>query len=270
MKKYYPLIFLCVYLSVCVSCEKAEYSPNQVKTPNTPSELNRKNIERLLSTSSGNNQTIRIAYTGDSQRYYDDAVAFKDKVNSMQGIDMVILAGDITDFGLRQEFEWVNDIFSRLNVPYIGVIGNHDHGGNGEKTYRYMFGETDFSFVYKGVKFICHNTNGREYNFNGSVPDMGWMRQQLAPQEGVSNYIAVAHVPPYDDDFDKALEEPYTALFRQTPGFIVSLYGHRHHTTDSYPYGDSVRYINSNAIDQREFLLLEISDGKAVKTLVAY
>lgn len=266
MSRFYFYVFL---MTLFVSCDKVEYSPNQINDKSTPREINRKNIETLLSDQTQGN-TIEIAFIGDSQRYYDDAVAFKNKVNELEGIDFVFLAGDISDFGLKQEFEWVHEIFSGLDIPYIGIIGNHDHGGNGEKTYRYMFGDLDFSFVYKGVKFVCHNTNSREYNFNGQVPDINWLKQQLTPREDISYFITISHVPPFDEDFDKNLEASYTELFRNTPGLIASLHGHKHNTNDGYFYADSVRYINSNAVDKREFLLLEITDGKILKTLIPY
>lgn len=267
MLTLYRYVLLGVIL-FCCGCSKIEYSPNQVFDAGTPTNLNRKNIEKL--NASEQHGTIRIAFIGDSQRYYDEAAAFKDKVNSMEGVDFVILAGDISDFGLRQEMEWIHEIFSQIRVPYLAVIGNHDLVAKGEEVYRNMFGPTDFSFVYKRTKFIFHNTNGREYNFNGRIPDTAWLQAQCREQEGVDYYVGVSHVPAFDMDFDPQLRESYAAIFRHTPGFLVSLNGHLHQTGDSYPFNDSVRYINSNAVVKREFLLLEIAEGRLHKTMVDY
>lgn len=258
---------LCTALFLA-ACDKMEYSPYQKFDRNTPRNINQENIRRLLG--SENSRPLRIAFIGDSQRFYDEAADFKDKVNSLDGIDLVILAGDISDFGLKQEMEWIHEIFSQLRPPYLAVVGNHDLVANGEEVYRRMFGETDFSFVFKGVRFVFHNTNGREYRFNGKVPDVRWLEQQCAPAEGVSHIIAVSHVPPYDVDFDPALRESYHQVFKNTGNFLVSLNGHLHSSGDSYPFNDHVRYINSNAVDKRQFLLLELDDTKLTTTTVSY
>lgn len=269
MKNSFYLSFLVLLTTAFSGCEKFESSPNQVFDNNTPRNINQRSIDRLLA-STNKDDTIRIIFTGDSQRYYDEAEPLVKKVNSMIDVDFLILAGDISDFGLRREFEWINDIFSDLNIPYIAAIGNHDVIGNGRKTYDYMFGPTDFSFVYKHTKFIFHNTNSREYNFNGSTPNINWLAQQCAPQPGVKYYIPVSHVQPYNGDFDKNLEDPYAQTLRNTEGLLVSLHGHHHNTVDHYPYEDNVRYLNSNAVDKRVFLLLEIYNGEVHKTHIAY
>lgn len=269
MKKLFYLPILVLFVSAIASCNKFESSPNQVFDKDTPRNINQRNIDRLLSRID-KDDTIRIVFTGDSQRYYDEAEPLVEKINSIPDIDFMIVAGDITDFGLRQEFEWINDIFSGLNVPYISAIGNHDVIGNGKKTFAYMFGPDNFSFVYKHTKFIFHNTNSREYSFNGEVPNITWLAQECKPEPGVNYVIPVSHVQPYDADFDRNLEQPYAQTLRNTPGLLISLHGHHHHTADHYPYEDNIRYLNSNAVDKRVFMLLEIYNGKVYKTPIAY
>jgi 3',5'-cyclic-AMP phosphodiesterase len=266
-RSYLPLLVLLI--SVIAGCEKFESSPHQVFDKDTPRNINQRNIDRLL-TRIDQDDTIRIVFTGDSQRYYDEAEPLVEKINSMPDIDFMIVAGDITDFGLRQEFEWIHDIFSGLDIPYIAAIGNHDVIGNGRKTYARMFGPDNFSFVYKHTKFVFHNTNSREYGFGGEVPNINWLAQQCKPEPGVNYIIPVSHVQPYDSDFDKNLEQTYAQTLRNTPGLLISLHGHHHHTTDHYPYEDNIRYLNSNAVDKRVFMLLEIYNGEVHKTPVSY
>src|SRR5580765_7631354 len=41
--------------------------------------------------------------------------------------DVLLLCGDLTDFGLAEEAEiLVNDLRSAVHIPMIGVLGNHD------------------------------------------------------------------------------------------------------------------------------------------------
>lgn len=253
------MFFSILFAALLQACSSIEYSPNQSSDNKSPRELNKKNLARLAEIPG--DDTIRIVLTGDSQREYKYSEKLVDAVNKIPGVDFVILAGDISDFGLLQEMEWVHSIFSKLKMPYIGVIGNHDLVANGEEAYEKMFGELNFSFVYQGVKFICHNTNSREDKFSGSVPDLPWLTQQLKPQEGVNAYIPVAHVPPDGIDFDPRLVDDYTRMINRSPNTLAALYAHTHSHDVYYFYGEPIPYLITNAIEHRQFLLIEIVDG---------
>lgn len=244
-----------------------EYSPNQIHDHNTPRDLNARNLAKLMASAA--DDTLTIAVTGDSQQFYDEAERFVDKVNTLPDIDLVILAGDITHFGLLEEFEWMVERLDRLIPPYFAVIGNHDVVANGEKVFKRMFGPLNDTFVYDSVKFVLHNTNSREYRFP-NVPDLEWLEEQLREDPAAKHVIAVSHVPPYSDDFNPDLEGAYTSLFRNTPGFLLSLHGHVHRYEDGYPYDDGVRYITTNAFDKRDFVLLKIVDGQVFKEIIRY
>ncbi len=235
--------------------EQFEFSPNQKFIEGMPRDLNRKNYDWLLQRPV--DDTIRVVFTGDCQRFYDESEDFVRMVNGMNGVDFVLIAGDISDFGLVQEFDWIGKIFSKMNRPYFGVIGNHDHVGNGEDVFRNMFGDLNWSFVYQDMKFILHNTNGREANFNGKVPDMDWLSGELNNMQGATRAVMVSHVPPYDMDFDQKLEDPYRRLLANSHKVKVSLHGHLHNAGDKYYYGDSVRYINSNSYEKRAAAVLD-------------
>jgi len=244
-----------------LGCGGFEYSPNQAFSGDSPKNLNQKNIQRLNQTQG--NERIRFILTGDSQRSYKDSEDLVAAVNKLPEIDFLVLAGDISDFGLSQEMEWIDQIFSKLNSPYIGVIGNHDLTANGEKVFKRMFGELDFSFIYQGVKFVCHNTNSRESSFSGNVPDIQWLKQQFLPQEGVNAYVAVAHVPPGDGDFDAALETDYVNTINNSPHTLAALFAHQHNYSVFYPgFQQHIPYIVTDPVEKRKFILIEIIDGK--------
>jgi 3',5'-cyclic-AMP phosphodiesterase len=261
-----PVIgILCVLL--LSSCEKFEYSPYQTDNLKRPEELNNINLAKLKAIEETADDTVTIMFTGDSQRFYNSLDALVQKTNSIPDIDFLILAGDISDFALLQEFMWVYNRLEKLKVPYLCVIGNHDLTSNGSKIYTEMFGPKNFSFTYKEYKFLFHDTNGREYNFNGKIPDLEWLRSELT---SAKYYVGVSHVPPYDVDFDKELETPYKNLLSSTPGFFLSLNGHLHHGGDSYYYDDNVRYITSYAVDHNRSVLLKLIDGKVIKQEITY
>jgi len=270
--KHINIAFLSVVVGALIlsACEKFEYSPYQTEqVKGMPTDLNNANLFKLYANNKIADDTVTIIYSGDSQRFYDELELLVNKVNTLPNIDFFVLAGDITDFGLLQEYLWVYQKLKKLNVPYLCAIGNHDLSVKKGEVYTRMFGEKNFSFIYKGYNFLFHDTNGREYNFNGNVPNLEWLNEQLNDTKP-KWYIGISHVPPYNTDFDKNLEFYYNKLFSSTPGFILSLHGHLHQTNDSYYYGDNVRYLVSNSVEKNEAILLKFINGQIIKQMITY
>lgn len=242
------------------SCKDFEYSPNQVFDKNSPVDLNAKNLKKLLQTP--NDDTVRFIISGDSQKSNNEVDLFVDKVNQMKNIDLVFLAGDISEFGLLQETEWVANNFTRLNVPFFGVVGNHDLIANGSAVFTRMFGNLNYSFVYDGVKFICHDTNGREYKFNGSVPNITWLQQELKPVNGVRNYIGISHVRPFSIDFDSKLDTSYSNILNSNPDFLASFHAHDHGYGEFYPNNSRIPFLVTTSLGNKGFLLVEIVNNQ--------
>lgn len=261
------LLGVLVLALILQDCDSFEYSPNQVYSKFSKVGLNAKNLELLHSRPQ--DDTITIAFVGDSQRFYDELDLFIDTVNNIAGVDFVLLAGDISDFGLLTEFELINDMLAKLEKPYIGVVGNHDVVSRGELVFERMFGPLDFSFHYGGVKFVAHNTNGKEY-MTGNVPDMNWLRSQLVASDSSEYFITVSHVPPFSNDFDENLVGAYTSLFRETAPLLISLHGHIHTHKDGYPFNDGVRYMTTHSFDKKTFVLLKIFKGQVTFSLIDY
>ncbi len=105
-----------------------------------------KNLTKLRQNAE--DDTVTIVFAGDTQRWYDEQERFVKKVNSLKNIDLVLLAGDISDFGLLQEFKWVHKRLSALRALYFGVIGNHDMVANGRQVFRQRCSSLNYSFVY--------------------------------------------------------------------------------------------------------------------------
>lgn len=252
-------LLLSTILSILLisSCRKLEYSPNQKFDKTSPRDLNASNLKRILSVPG--DDTIRFVLSGDSQNAYDDLGDFVNKVNATHGIDFVILNGDISDFGLLQEFKWIESYYSKLKAPYLAVIGNHDHSANGVYVYQRMYSEKlDFSFVYKGVKFVCHNTNSREYKFNGTIPDLKFLASEFKPEPGINGYFAIAHVPPTSGDFDKKLFENYGKILTDNGKVYAVLNAHIDKESIQYPYTPDLPVITTNSLYNRHFLVVEV------------
>jgi len=263
-KYYLPFLFV-----ILLSCNSDEYSPNQKFNRNTPVQVNAREIAALGTKASGT--TIKIAVSGDTQRFYKESEDFVSLINSRKDIDFVVLNGDISDFGLLLEFNGIYEIYNRLNIPFISVIGNHDLVANGADIYKRMFGELNFTFNYAGVKFVCHDTNGREYDFNGSTPNLTWLKNNLKTDNQTNRLVAFSHVPPTDGDFDPALAGPYQNLLNQTPGVIASIHSHQHQPQIiRYQNGTGIPFIITNAIVNRTFTLITITNDQVVAEEIKY
>lgn len=261
-------IFSMLFVLATASCDDAfEYSPNQVFDDDSSIGLNGKYIDSLLSTPPGD--TIAIAFVGDTQRFYAELDAFVDKVNHIHSLDFLVLAGDISDFGLLEEYEQVNKRLKRINKPFISIIGNHDVLAKGEETFERMYGPLDFSFQYGNIKFIAHNNNSREYEA-GKVPDMNWLRQQF-DDDSAEYIVPVSHMPPFASEFDSLLLDDYISLFREhKEKVLISLHGHVHTFKDGYFYEDGVRYMTTPSFDKRNFVLLKIYNGTVYHEIIDY
>lgn len=267
-KQYLTNLTFLTLVILVTSCDQFEFSPNQSFDHSSPSNLNAQNLALLRQNAE--DDTVTIVFAGDTQRWYDEQERFVKKVNSLKNVDLVLLAGDISDFGLLQEFKWVHKRLSALRVPYFGVIGNHDMVANGRQIFQQMFGPLNYSFVYGGIKFIAHNTNGLEAP-DEHIPDMGWLTRELQNTEKADYLITVSHVPPFNAvEFGTESVKPYTDLLQNTPNLLISLHGHVHQHQDFYPFGDKVHYMTSFSFGQSAFVLLQISKGKVLKSIIDY
>jgi predicted phosphodiesterase len=279
--KTFLFLFPACFLT---ACSEIEFSPNQKFDRNTPSGINQKNIDRLLN--SNTDDTIRFVLSGDSQRANDNVKDFVTTVNGMKNIDLVILAGDISDFGLLQEMEWVHKLYSGLKAPYVGVIGNHDLQAKGKDVFLRMYGDLNFSFTYDSIKFVCHDTNSREYNFNGKAPDLNWLRNEFKPDTKIKGFVGIAHVPPFATDFDQRAGLEYVDILNSA-NLLASMYAHVNNSGVYYYTnpGEDLSYTQSetlaadnesppflvtNALQNREFMVIEIINGKLSKKNISY
>jgi Icc protein len=247
------LLALLALLGGCL-----EYSPHQLPTDDSERNLNAKAIERILAAPPAG--LLRFAVIGDTQRGFDEADVAIDRINARPDVQFVVQIGDFTNVGLLLEFEWMNDIFARLRVPYIVVIGNHDHFSNGERIYGEMFGPKNFAFTLNRVRFVFYDSNSVSHDFDGSVPDPAWVAEALAPSPDHDRSLAFAHIAPGGGNlFDDRLTRPMLDVLAGA-GVAFSIHGHAH-KFDSF-VRDGVPILIADSVEHRSFLVIsERPDG---------
>lgn len=71
---------------------------------------------------------MRLAAVGDVHLRPGHEVAMRTRLRDLdQEADVLLLAGDLTNFGTREEAASVARAFGDLPVPAVAVLGNHDH-----------------------------------------------------------------------------------------------------------------------------------------------
>jgi 3',5'-cyclic-AMP phosphodiesterase len=251
------IFFTGVLAVLLASCERFEYSVYETNRKDYPVEAtNTYNLTRLQQLPY--KDTLHLVFTGDTQRYYDDLKDMVSVINTLPKLDAVFVAGDLVEFALSHEYEWVSKELIKLKAPFMTVIGNHDCLANGQEVYTGIYGPLNYFFTWNDIRFVMHNTNGREFNFNGTVPDLGWMSQAIADTQNYRHTVFMAHIPPFDTDFDKALEPGYVNVIRNSKSPVFVVHGHRHHHTISQPYLDGIWYLNTSSPENRYFAYVKI------------
>lgn len=255
-----PLLFLLCLLPLVAACDLIEYHPYSVDTEGI-SDVNAAQMRRITASCAGRD-TLRFALISDTQRQYDETEELIGHLNRNDSLNFVIHAGDLTDFGLTKEFLWMHDLLSRLRVPYVVLLGNHDVLGNGLQVYRSMFGPENFSFVAGRVRFVCLNTNAIEFDYSTPVPDFSFLSARLeedAAMPGLRTIVAM-HSAPFTEQFNnnvaEAFEVGYVTRFSD---LVCCLHGHGHGYEHRDLYGDGVMYYSSPNPKKRHYLVFTVT-----------
>jgi Icc-related predicted phosphoesterase len=72
-------------------------------------------------------EAVRVAAIGDLHiRTTVDSSYVRQLIGIEDRADLLIVPGDITNGGRIQEVELAAELFSRIHIPIVGVMGNHD------------------------------------------------------------------------------------------------------------------------------------------------
>lgn len=150
-------------------------------------------------------------------------------LNQQQGIDFVILSGDVTEFGSDEELALAKQILDSLNLPLYVIPGNHDSNWSesGANSFRKVFAAETFFFEHKGIQFIGTTSGPNMRMSPGQVPreNLVWMDSIFAAHpDREKPLIAINHYP-----LDSSLNNWYENINRiKTRNVQLALCGHGH------------------------------------------
>lgn len=267
MKQRSLLLFFVVLL--LTSCDMFEAHPYDAHVSGER-EVNKRNIARI-EDSLRDKKSFRFAMISDTQRWYDETEDAVKALNRRDDIDFVVHGGDLSDFGMTREFIWQRNILSKLKVPYICAIGNHDHLGTGEHVFREIFGDTNFAFTAGNVRFIVLNTNALDYDYSEPIPDFFFLDGQKAdfPAEAEKT-IFLMHCAPGSEIFNNNVMNVFEQYVLSFPNTLFCLYGHSHNISVKDLFSDGLLYYECPNIAKRIYLLFTINENDYTYEAVEY
>lgn len=260
---YLPILLL-LFIS---SCDYLfEYSPYQNIVKSKWEKQNIKSYERLAIKDKNEFETFKVGLISDSHSYYDEFEKQIDFVNSRTDLDFIIHLGDITLSSNIREFEWYSELVNHIKVPVFTLIGNHDCLGNGYSIYTEMFGEANFLFTYKGVKFVFFDDVVWEKSIQD--PDFEWFENAISNEEGSKYIIPFSHIPPWDQQFTYGNELLFNYLLENN-NIDLTVHGHGHSYEYAQPYGD-VNYLSVPSCIRDELIILDFKSDTILIDRVHY
>lgn len=128
------------------------------------------------------------------------------QINATDGIDFVLVTGDLTEEGDRATLEKVKSILDLLKVNYYVALGNHETkwSDSGCTAFGEIFGGERFEFEHKGFLFLGFNSGPLMRMAYGHVvpQDIRWMKQEMDRAGRDKPVFLVTHYPLLDGDVD--------------------------------------------------------------------
>ena len=250
------------FISIIIgSCDLIDYHPYDVRIDGE-TDINAHNIERIEKNCKDKN-TIRFITMGDSQRWYDETLDLVNDINKRNDIDFVIHGGDLSDFGVTDEFLWQRNILNKLHVPYVALIGNHDCIGTGEESFRAIFGNPNFAFIAGRIKFVCLNTNAIEYDYSRPIPDFEFLANQINERKDEFDKTVVSmHIRPFCHEFNNNVAHVFQRYVTEFPELQFCTAAHEHNVFEKDLFDDGVMYYMSDCMKNRNYYIFTITpDG---------
>ncbi len=208
----------------------------------------------------------------DTHYYKENKCYFKqiEQLRLQCGFEFVVVAGDVTQSGREEQFEFVFQDLKSLLVPCYFVLGNHDIQNKGNKLFGKYFGEYVYSFDVGRNKFIfLDSANGV---FGDRQKD--WYEKVLC--ESSLNTFVFSHyhvnttgVFQNPVDYPYPEERYYLLHTNELYGVDYFISGHLHESNSATIRG--VEYITLNTAQDGNFaMLFSVSGDEITRKVVVF
>lgn len=149
-------------------------------------------------------------------------------INQQPDLDFIVVTGDLTEMGTRNEIKEVKEILSNLKKPWYVIPGNHDTGWSesGGVDFIKAFGNDKFTFDHNGFRFIACASGPYVRMSDGHIPRdaVVWMDKILKNTPLDMPIVFINHYP-----LDNSLDNWYEATDRiKKYNIQYAICGHGH------------------------------------------
>jgi 3',5'-cyclic-AMP phosphodiesterase len=118
------------------------------------------------------------------------------EVNEL-GPDAVIVSGDFTNFGYRQEFKTAAAYLERLSSPVYSVPGNHDARNVGYVHFEELIGPRHWSVDVRGVRVVGADSSEPDLD-HGQIgrERYEWIREEFSAPAELKVFVIHHHLLP--------------------------------------------------------------------------
>jgi Icc protein len=192
-------------------------------------------VESLPFSSSGTVSWIHIGdlhMTRAGEQNEIELGRIVDEINAVYakgGVDFVYLPGDIADDGSIVAYEAVRQHLDRLQIPWCGIVGDHDvHEKSFDNFRRYISPDLSGRFTIGPYRFLRLNafSSPRPDAFTLGNEQLRWIEEELQQCESAGDR-AVLFLHCYPSDLKKDGDE-LKQLLRRYPVLLVDM-GHTHY-----------------------------------------
>jgi len=206
-------------------CSGFEFSPYDTYIPRDIRNSNEKNIQKIKSLELGNE--YHFAVISDVHTSYDELDDCIKNINKQDDIAFVIITGDLTHSGHKDEYLQLYNLLAGFNMPVLAVIGNHDYFNNGGDVFRQLFGSVNYTFNIQNTKYIFFDSN---FGADGYNVHPEWLLSIASDTVNTNRALLFAHIAPWSfiNPEDSALKNEYLEVF-ELPLLCCSFFGHEHY-----------------------------------------
>lgn len=169
------------------------------------------------------------------------------KIKSLNGVDGIVISGDLSDDGSRWTYEKIDSAFAEVGFPTFCCPGNHDNLDEFYQGYKPSFYKTCKTFKLCGWTFIMLNSaiSGLSRGYFNPETLLTQIQHNIGP------VAVVLHHPPIEQEGwlnRKLLENRamFNEIILNAENVRLVLYGHTHYHIDHIING--IVYSSSSSI----------------------
>ncbi|HEY5911888.1 MAG TPA: PQQ-binding-like beta-propeller repeat protein [Verrucomicrobiae bacterium] len=144
-------------------------------------------------------------HVGSSNAVEDLRVSVQD-INSTPGLSFVIVSGDITEYGSREQLGLAKRVLDELSIPYHIIPGNHDTkwSESGGCDFRLLWQNDRFAFEFGGCRFIGMHQGPLMKMGDGhwAPQDVRWLEATLKQMPDTNEPVVFVTHYPVNDTID--------------------------------------------------------------------